>query len=160
MGRTPESSATPALFIFPVRRLAWRGRSVAEPTRGRESVVGRAERARKGLEGAAMREAAAVEKRGGASATTGSTNPGGMSVSAFGRAWAAGAREMGCMAFRRKGRSRKAPGGKREPPPISEERPNDSTDTYNPARRFCRPSNGRQISNLGPTGVHANVYLA
>ena len=38
-----------------------------------------------------MREARAVGKRGGASATTGSTNPGGMSVSAFGRGRAAGA---------------------------------------------------------------------
>ena len=90
-------------------------------------------------------------KRGGASATNGSTNPGGMSVSAIGRAWAAGAREMGCRAFRRNGSSRKAPGGRREPPPISEERPNDSTDTYSPAGgRRALDAHGRPIQSALP----------
>lgn len=54
----------------------------------------------------------------------------GSSVSAYGRAWAAGEREKRGRALRRKGRSRRAQGRKREPPTISEKRPNDSTDTY------------------------------
>ena len=98
-----------------------------------------------------MRVARADEKRGGASATTGSTNPGGLSVSAIGRAWAAGAREKGCRAFRRNGSSRKAPGGRREPPPISEERPNDSTDTYQPAGgRRALDAHGRPMQSALP----------
>lgn len=83
-------------YIFPARGLAWRGRSVAKPTRERAGVcVGAsvASPAREGKRG--KRVARAYEKRGGASATNGSTNPGGMSVSAIGRGRAAGVRNVG-----------------------------------------------------------------
>ena len=78
--------------IFPVRGLAWRGRSVAKPTRERAGVCVGASVVSPAREGKReKRVARADEKRGGASATNGSTNPGGMSVSAFGRGRAAGA---------------------------------------------------------------------
>lgn len=147
-----EHPAPRSRDILPARGLVWRGRSEAKPTRELAGVcVGAsvASPAREGKRG--MREARAYEKRGGASATNGSTNPGGLSVSAIGRAWAAGAREKGRRAFRRNGSSRKAPGGRREPPPISEERPNDSTDTCQPAGgRRALDAHGRPIQSALP----------
>ena len=71
--------------------MAWAERSGAHKGGWEGVCVGASEASpvRDGKRG--RREARAVEKRGGASATNGSTNPGGMSVSAFGRGRAAGA---------------------------------------------------------------------
>lgn len=85
-----------------------------------------------------------------------SANPGGQSVSAHGRAWAAGAREKRGSALRRKGSSRRAQGRKREPPPISEKRPNDPTDTYiTRVERMPIEWAGRE--SVGRAGVHARA---
>ena len=155
-GLPPRRAGTPCTkkpIHIPRTRacVVWAERSEAHKGAGRRLRRGEAKRspARAGKRG--MREARADEKRGGASATNGSTNPGGLSVSAIGRAWAAGAREKGCRAFRRNGSSRKAPGWRREPPPISEERPNDSTDTYQPAGgRRALDAHGRPIQSALP----------
>lgn len=92
-----EHYAPRSLDIFPARGLAWRGRSVAKPTRERAGVCVGAKRseAPQGRESEGRGKPAQMGKRGGASATNGSTNPGGMSVSAYGRGRAAGAWNVG-----------------------------------------------------------------
>ena len=96
----PRRAGTPCTkkpFHIPRTRacVAWAERSEAHKGAGRRLRRGEAKRspAREGKRG--MREARADEKRGGASATNGSTNPGGMSVSAYGRGRAAGAWNVG-----------------------------------------------------------------
>lgn len=99
-GLPPRRAVTPCTkkpFHIPRTRacVAWAEHSEAHKGEGRRLRRGERSEPRKGGKAPGGGKPAQMGKRGGASATNGSTNPGGLSVSAYGRGRAAGARKEG-----------------------------------------------------------------